>query len=205
MDSEDQLPEELHEEEAKEEFDQTSQSEYQTLANGYLNPRHRRFCQLAAEGRSPAQIGQELGYVSSRVSVLLRNPTIAAEISRLQNRIFEESILDRLKGMSEDALNHLHSVLNDRTNRVRTSEKNDVAKWIIEMQKSKAPQMHDIGENMLSVFMDKLDAQKTAKIPERVVEGEVVETTAKALPAPAPKEKDPLEEWVAEFCASDED
>lgn len=180
---------------------ETEASDYRTLSNGHLTPRHRRLAQLAAEGLSNQKIGEVLGYVGSRVSILLKNPYIADEIRRLQERIFEETVQTRLKSFAEPALNNIHMILTDRTNRVKISEKADMSKWVLEMQIGKATQKTDLGENTLALFMDKLDARKSQ--PPREVGGSGESSPAdietKALPE-APKEKDLLTEWVESFC-----
>lgn len=188
--------------------DETEHHEYRTLAHGHLSPRHRRLAQLAALGNSNSKIAEELGYVDSRVSILLKNQFIAAEVMRLQERVFEETIQQRLKSFAEPALNNIHMILTDKTNRVKVSEKAEMSKWVVEKLDGKAVQKTDIGENLLGVLLDRLDAQKAA--PQRTVT-QVVETTAKQITAPgqsapsAPKaEEDLLAEWISEFDASSE-
>jgi hypothetical protein len=75
--------------------------------------------------------------------------------------------------------------------------------------------MHDVGQNMLSVLLDRLDAKKTATrnvLPARA-EGQndptVIELTTKDVtPDPVPvqtsPEKDELAEWVSDFCGASE-
>ena len=168
----------------------SERAEYQTLANGFLSPRHRRLAQLSAEGKSNAAIASELNYCDSRVSILLKNPHIAQEISRLQNRIFEETIQGRLKTFAEPALNNIHMILTDRSNRVKISEKAEMSKWVLEKLDGKAAQKFDVGENLLGVLLDRLDASK-ANGPPRDVSGvpALVEHKAEAPP-------DILAEWV---------
>lgn len=175
---------------------------YKTLAAGFLSPRHRRLAQLAASGMPNKQICKELGYVDSRVSILLKNPHIVAEIARLQDRLFEETIKDRLKQMTNAALDNVHMILTDKTNRVRVSEKADMSKWVIEKLDGKATQTHDVGENTLAIFMDKLDAAKTAgalthtprpaiDVTHSVVEGEA--------PKKSKDEEELLADWVTDY------
>lgn len=174
---------------------------------GSLKPRQRRLAQLLAEGKTNTDIQKELGYSASRISILQNNPHVRAEVARLQDKIFESSIETRLKDFNNLALDHVEHVLRDRTNRVKTSEKNEIAKWVIEMQKSKAPQLHDVGQNLLSVFLDKIDARKTerrALSPQGTSEDgslPVIDLETKVLPAPVQEaEKDELAAWVADFC-----
>jgi hypothetical protein len=180
------------------------QHDYQTLANGFLTPRHRRLCQLASLGTSNAKIAEELGYCQSRISILLKNPHLAAEIRRLQDKIFEATIKDRLKGLSDAALNNVEMILTDRTNRVKVSEKADMSKWLIEKLDGKAVQTNDIGTNTLGVLLDRLDAQKSVsrgtKAVSPVLEMETKQITATS--AVAKDEESLLEEWIVDFNAS---
>lgn len=188
---------------------------------GSLKPRQRRLAQLLAEGKTNSDIQKELGYSASRISILQNNPYVKAEVARLQDRLFEASIEQRLKEFNNAALDHVEFVLKDRTNRVKVTEKNDIAKWVIEMQKSKAPQMHDVGQNMLSVLLDRLDAKKTERLALPSAGHEVIDldtgpasstdllTTSSPDPllAPEPSKsppKDDLAAWVDDFCGESE-
>lgn len=182
-------------------------TEYETLAHGFLSPRHRRLAQLAAEGLSNSAIGEALGYSGSRVSILLKNPHIALEIRRLQDRIFEETIQQRLKSFADPALNNVQMILTDKTNRVKISEKADMSKWVIEKLDGKAVQKHDVGENMLSLLLDRLDAQKSQPLRDVLPAGssphDVIETEVKRIEAEA-KPRDEMSDWIAEFCGESE-
>ena len=130
-----------------------------TLAGGYLTPRHRRFAQLAASGVTNNAIAKELGISPTRVSLLIRNETILAEIHRLQEKIFEETIVQRMKSFTEPAMNVILDVLTNVTGHVKSGEKLDAAKWVIEMQHGKATQKIEGGENLLATLMDRLDSR----------------------------------------------
>lgn len=186
---------------------QTEESvDYQTLAHGVLSPRHRRLCQLAAMGSSNASICKELGFSSSRMSILLKNPYIAAEVRRLQDKIFEGTIQERMKALTDPALNNIEMVLKDRTNRVKVSEKLSASQWVIEFNGGKPVQKVDIGENTLSHIMDKLDAIKTqARSREVSSAGDgSPDIEMKALPEAPKPEEDALTAWVLDFNASSE-
>lgn len=188
---------------------------------GSLKPRQRRLAQLLAEGRTNSDIQKELGYSASRISILQNNPYIRAEVARLQDKLFEASIEQRLKDFNNAALDHVEFVLKDRTNRVKITEKNDVAKWVIEMQKSKAPQLHDVGQNLLGVFLDRLDAKKTERKALAPADHEIIDVSPDSRPEPLPlttsstdpllahepsksPPKDDLADWVADFCDESE-
>lgn len=176
---------------------------------GSLKPRQRRLAQLLAEGKSNSEIQELLNYSASRISILQNDPTVRAEVARLQDKIFEASIESRLKDFNTAALDHVEFVLKDRSNRVKVTEKNEIAKWVIEMQKSKAPQMHDIGQNMLAAVMDRLDAKKTERrvvplLGNDTAESAAIDVESVDVSPDAKQDKpkdDALESWVKDFCS----
>lgn len=178
-----------------------------SLEQGYLTPRHRRLCQLAASGVSLKQIASDMGFNPAYVSQLLAKEAIRDEVARLQDRIFEESVQQRLKSQLDSALNHIEFVMTDRTNRVSMEHKSEISKWLIEKVDGKATQKHDIGENMLSVVMDRLDdMKKTGKTVDDLqdVTPLLIEVATRPLPTqatPEPAKTTPVEDldWVDDF------
>lgn len=190
----------------KEEDPQPPQSSaedgYETLSRGFLSPRHRRLAQLAAQGVSNSEIARELDYTDSRVSILLRQPPIVEEIRKLQDRIFEATISQRMKAMGDAALNNIEWILTDRTNKVKVSEKADMSKWVVEKLDGKAIQKTDIGENLLSVLLDRLDAKNA---PRSVIPADIEITPSLPAPSPAtepPAEADDLQSWISDFSSA---
>lgn len=188
---------------------------YQTLARGFLSPRQLRLCQLAAQGKTNAEIAEALSYTPARVSILLRDTYIIGEITRLREKIFEESIGSRLKDMGDLSLNTLRAVLNDHSGRVKTSEKISVAQWILEKIDGKAIQRIDAGENLLAALMDRLDAVRVSgpsigsvNITQNILNqggapqarlsspSDLVQEARNAAP---PSEEERLTRWVDEF------
>ena len=175
-----------------------------------LSPRHRRLAELLAQGKKNGEIAKELGITESRISVLKSNTRIRELAEDLAERIFEESVIGRLRKLNEPALNEIEKCLTDRTHRYKEQLRVDTAKWLIEMNHGKAKQTHDIGENMLSVMMDRLDALKqTGKTLENAardvidlsptlqIEGSVAEIDVKE----GAEVEDPLKKWVSEFTS----
>lgn len=191
--------------------------EYRTLAQGVLTPRQRRLTQLAAQGMSNASICKELGYSGSRVSILLKDPTIANEVARMQERIFEETIAARLKALADPALDVIQGVLTDRTNRVKVSEKLQAAIWAIEKVDGKAIQKIEGGAGLLSQLMDRLPQPKQNVVINNIQTNnygagdsatDVSDTSAKPetqaqevllLAEPEESEEDSLTDWMTEF------
>lgn len=182
---------------------------YQTLAHGFLSPRHRRFALLVAQGSSGEVIKKEVGYSDSRISILKKNPHVSAEIARLQEKIYEETIGGRLKGFANASLDVIEQVLNDRTNKVKVAEKIQVAQWVIEKIDGKATQKIEAGENMLAALMDRLDAAKTrptvqitnnynaAAPQENAID--VTDTVSQPQLSAPKSEEDLLDDWLKDW------
>ncbi len=169
-----------------------------------LSPRHRKLAELAAQGKSNRQIAELLSYTESRVSILLTNTQIRAEVQRLQDRIFEDT-KKRLKDLTNPALDEIETCLTDKTNRYKEHLKVDTARWVIEMNEGKATQKHDIGENLLGVMLDKLDALKGAGGTVKDVTpapAQLTEAGGMTLDAASERtEEDLLRDWVTDFAA----
>lgn len=168
-----------------------------------LTPRHRKLAELFAQGKSNAEIAKELDYSESRLSVLKSNTRIRELTEQIREKVFEETVGARLKKMTEPALNEIEKCLNDRSNRYPERLKTEVARWLVEKIDGKAAQKIDIGENMLGVMMDRLDALKSAGqgidaprdvTPIAQISGQIEEN-------PAKEEEDPLKAWIADFTS----
>jgi DNA-binding CsgD family transcriptional regulator len=160
-----------------------------------LNPRQRRLAMLLAQGEmTRIQMAKALGYSEQNITLLKKSPAMIAEIRRNEERIYEDTVKARLKSMATPAMDHLNFVLMDRTNKVKVSEKNDVAKWLIEKIDGKAAQVHDVGENLLGVMMDRLDALRGSG---KTLNAPIDVTGTAQIEAPKEKtEEDLLAEWV---------
>lgn len=173
-------------------------SGYRTLAHGVLSPRHRKLAQLAAQGISNNKIAEELLYTPSRVSILLKNPHIKEEISRLSEAVYMETVAQRIKGMSDSALSVIEQALRDRTGKTKISEKIEAAKWIIEKVDGKATQTHDVGGNLLGILLDKLDAHRAAG--RALSAPDTIDVTPQISATPKVRtEEDVLSDWVTDY------
>lgn len=169
-----------------------------------LSPRHRKLAELAAQGKSQKEIAQALDYTQSRVSILLSNTLIAEEVERIRERIYEETVGGRLRKMAEPALQEIERCITDRTNRYKEQLKVETSKWVVEKIDGKAIQKHDIGENILSVLMDRMDAIKGAggTLPQVIDVTPQLGSSTESPTPPAPKtEEDELREWAESFSS----
>lgn len=164
-----------------------------------LLPRQRKLAELAAQGLTQKEMAKILHYTPMSVCNLLQNPRIAEEVVRIRERVFEESVVQRLKKLADPAVNVIEDALTDRRNRYKKAEQIAVAQWVVEKLDGKATQKYDVGENLLGVMLDKLDAMKTSgHSPESFA----TDVTPRILPAPdpdAPEDekslRDQLKDW----------
>lgn len=167
-----------------------------------LLPRQRKLAELAAQGLKQVEIAERLHYSPTRVSILLKNPQIAYEVHLIRERMFEESVMGRLKKMADPALNVIEDALTDRRNRYKKSEQIDVSKWVLEKLDGKPTQKIDHGSSVLGTLLDRLDAMKSAG---RTPSGDSFIDVTPRLTAPTPagevstkepEEGDDFADWV---------
>jgi DNA-binding CsgD family transcriptional regulator len=175
-----------------------------------LSPRHRKLAELKAQGFANKDIALQLGYTDSRVSILLSNTKVREEVDRIRERIYEETIGRRLKAMAEPALNEIQRCITDQTNKYPERLKVETSRWVVEKIDGKAVQKHDIGENLLGIMMDKIDALKgSSKDIDSIIDATPLQeptnstdlSTISQIEAPkADKtEEDLLKDWIIDF------
>lgn len=188
--------------------DQMSWGDRMLTRQQTLSPRHRKLCELAAQGISNKKIAEQLHYTDSRVSILLSNTQIRNEVEKMREKIYEDTVGRRLKDMARPALDELDRCLGDSSGKYKEQLKVETAKWVVEKIDGKAIQKHDIGDNLLSVMMDRLDSMKQSgqKSHQTIdvspsssdilqIEGEIPEK--EAIPV-SKSEEDLLRDWCTD-------
>lgn len=177
------------------------------LQKTLLSPRQRKLCELAAAGISNNQIAEATGYDVSRVSILLGDAQIQAEIDRLREKIFEQTVSKQIKELIRPSMEVIEECITDQNRKFKNSERLDTAKFIIEKADGKAIQKHDIGENMLSLMLDQLDSLKTAgKNLSDVVDVTPIdvknpeERLIESVPQRTKSEQDLLNDWAVSYA-----
>ena len=172
------------------------------LLDGPLSPKHKRVAELFAQGKSNKEIIDEMKMSPSWVSILKSNAKMLDEVERIRQRIYEDTIGNRLKKMAEPALVLLEDCLTDRDRNFKKSEQLDTAKWLVEKIDGKAAQKHDIGENMLGILMDRVDALRSSGVRTVTPHTTDIEMTPRpALEEAPPKPKTDeniMDEWVVD-------
>lgn len=163
-----------------------------------LKARHKLIAKMAASGATTTEIATKLNYTVSRISILLSNTRIKAEIEKLQDKMFEADLDTRMKELAPEALDVIEEIISSDT--MTAAKKENAARWLLEKVSGKAAQQIDLkGDISVGVFLDKLDQLKAT--------GQVIDVTPKPqLPVSEQSEKlaeatespaaDPLLEWV---------
>jgi hypothetical protein len=145
-----------------------------------LSPRHRELCRLLALGHTNNEICKILGYVTSRLSILKNSARIRQEVLKLQDKLFDKSIDERIKDLGRDAVDVMEEILIDP--QIDILKKESAARWIIEKNVGKPTQQLDVNANVsIGVFMDKLEAMQEVGPGIKALEAgeeEVVEVVA---------------------------
>ncbi len=158
------------------------------------NPRHARIAVLHVAGKTNNQICETLGYSQSRVSILLHQPAMIAEVQRLRSAAHGDAIAE-LKALDYESVSKLKEHL--RAPNEKLSEQVQTAKWVLEKNHGKAKQEVTHESSTLSAFTDLLrKMQATGEPLQPVIEAEfseVPEGEARALGAPDP---DKFGKWL---------
>lgn len=163
-----------------------------------LNPRHRRCAELILQGKSDEEIAKTVEYSTNYVAQLRKHPLIVHEMRLIKSRAYEETVATRLKRMSEPALSLIEECLRDKRNRFKDSVRIDTAKWLVEKLDGKATQKVDVGENLLGVLMDRLDAIKSSG--SNILElPQAIDVTPVEKEESAAQEDPDMKEWVKNF------
>jgi hypothetical protein len=141
---------------------------------GILN-RYREVARLSALGTRNCDIAATLGYTESRVSIILKDPFVQAEVARWRNQLFDSDTLQTIKEASKDGARRIHALIRDPTTKESTALA--ASQFAVEMTHGKARQAVTVENNSLSAFMEMLTAMRAR--------GEAIDVSPDA-PAQAP-------------------
>lgn len=132
------------------------------LPDSGLHHRHRQLCKYLATGRyTQKKIAEILNITPATVYNLKRKPRIRKEVLKIQDRMFADEFNLRLKDLTHDAIDMVEETLRDDTGAVKLSEKQAMARWLIEKSTGRAIQAHAIEESTLGAVLDALDKIKS--------------------------------------------
>lgn len=172
-------------------------------ANGKpLRPRHRRVAQMVAQGCRYKDITDELGYTPAWISTLLTWPSIRAEVIRLQERIFEKTLDDRMQALGPSAMDVAEQILHDPN--IDPLQKEKTAKWVIEKLTGKpAQQVEHSGALTLGVLIDRIETLKEARpvgptLPAVARSAQITEQVPKEEQSEEAKRRSRLTNWISD-------
>jgi hypothetical protein len=123
----------------------------ETPTKGVIS-RYREVARLHALGKTNNSIAAILGYTASRVSIILRDPFVQAEIARYRAAFFDQTTIDQMKQASHDGVRLVHSVILD--DKEKTEHRLKAATLAFEATHGKARQQLNIESNTLGTFME---------------------------------------------------
>lgn len=167
------------------------------LPDSGLNHRHRQLCKYLATGRwTQKKIAEVLGIHKQTVGYLKHDPRIRKEVLRIQDRMFADEFNLRLKDLTHDAIDMVQDTLQDDTGAVKHSEKQAMARWLIEKSTGRAIQAHAIEESTLSAVLDALDKiQNGEQANPDTILGKARDVSEEEA---AERQDSPIKKWVSE-------
>lgn len=148
-------------------------------SRGILN-RYREVARLHSMGKRNCEIARMLGYTESRLSLILKDSFVQAEISRWRDRLVDDDAITRLKEAARDGATRIHSLILDP----KTKESTALAasQFAVEMSHGKARQAVSVESGSLNAFTEMLHAMRSRGEALDVIE---VFPTAVLPPGPA--------------------
>jgi hypothetical protein len=148
-------------------------------SRGYQE-RHRAIARLHALGYTNNQIARRLGYSATGISLALQSEFVQAETERFRTQYFETDIVEALKSIGPDAINHIHRTILDESEKSELRSTN--ARWAVEKLTGKAKQEVTV-EHGLSSYMDILRDMRSR--------GEIIDVSGTPVLETASPEADP--------------
>lgn len=116
--------------------------------------RYREIARRHAHGQTNNQICQALGYTPSRVSIVLKDPFVQAEIGKWRKAFFDGEAIARLKEAARDGAARIHDLILDP--KTKDTVLLDAAKFAVEKSHGKARQEVTVESGTLMAYLDVL-------------------------------------------------
>lgn len=139
-----------------------------------LSPKQKRFCYYLSQGMKLTEAAELCDYTHAWASQLARTPVFRKELLRLQEKVFERPIAERMRSLAPKAIDVIEEILEAPDDRAKLGEKANHARWLVEMVEGKATQRVESEQNVLVGIMDTLKDMKD--------KGQVLDVTPAALP-----------------------
>lgn len=152
---------------------------------GRIN-RWREIARLHAFGYTNADISSVLGYTPSRISILLREEFIQAEVQLWRKKVIEGTTTELLDQSAKDGARFIQRIIRDPN--TKDSVALEAAKFAIEKTHGKARQEVNVESGTLTNFMNMLSEMRSR--------GESIDVTPQDVPAlPAAEEPEQQADW----------
>lgn len=158
-----------------------------------LSARYKILAMMLAMGKPNKEISEKLGLCGSRLSVLKSNPAIQREVERIQDRLYEKTLDERMKDLGPEAMNVIEDAITNET--LELKDRVMQARWLVEKLTGKpAQQVDHKGELSIGIFMDKLDSIKSSG---KTLE-EAIDVTPKLTEDTTEAPLDNVDKWIRE-------
>lgn len=179
------------------ELTEESKAEWTKLKK--ISPKQEVLCHMAASGFSNQKICEELGYSDSRCSILLSDPLIKDRVRTIRESFWNDDVKKRFQRGAGRAMTVIEGAIDGTDRAMKSKERLDAAKWLLEKTTGKAPAELQVTGNILINIMNQLDALKDVT-PTQITLQQVPPGTQSPSPVTqAPAEPaDPIDSWISE-------
>ena len=151
-------------------------------------------CWMAAQGIGQTVIAKELQYTEKQVSVILNKRSVQDKIESIRREFLGTNQLEKkFASVAPKAAEYFAKIITGEEV-VKSSERIDASKWMLEQVVGKAKQKVDVeGETTLLQVMRALDEQKEEKRARMAKGLPDIEVTATEETKP----EDPFDNWIS--------
>ena len=168
-----------------------------------LSARQKELARLISIGKTNKEIAETLGYSTTWLSRLAHSPKIIKEVERLQDKLFDCTIGERLSEMGSTAASVIEEILTSSDPYIKPQLKAETARWVLEKLTGKPKQEIETKDGNLTDFMTLLKQMKEGQQNHLSLATDEARNAGSSLSTSSyidisPKEKDPLEIWIDE-------
>lgn len=126
-----------------------------------LSPRHKKIIYLAASGKMPGVIAEEVGMSKVTVLRLLKSPLFKQKIEKKAETLYDAETKSYMKMLMNQAFANIQDILEDPD--AKASVKLEAAKYVIDHNIGKAAQTVEVSSGKLNELIRRLDSERAVK------------------------------------------
>lgn len=156
--------------------------------------RYREIARLKAHGYTNNQVCAILGYTPARVSIILKDPFVQAEIKKWRDQFFSADAVQIMKETAIDSARRVQKMVNDPKTEDRVVLQ--IAQMAIDHTHGKAKQSVSVENGTLQNFIDLMREMKGRGETLDVTPKPVIEATPAAITGDTQQEDDKWDSWL---------